>query len=792
MSAPGLSAAELIQRFKQGKPTSREERQQQRQSVGKSRMWWEEDGGSDSARKSADLPGRSTTPLSARGGVRRDVELETIEEPRRPYLKPPMVQPSRRSVTESQELFRTDTNMGNSMDVDYLIEKEIRNLEKDIQRKERDTMKRLNMGSFTPHQGLNRSMENGLTVGTSFPSSNSRYRPTLRDQGGLLGIGEGRPEDLLGRSDVFRSSGDTLGSTGMLGLLRSELKLDGKKDTKEEKDDDADTDGKDGGSKPKSSAKPSEDVQIDLDALMKSLREFMPEEKPSYLPDGVDETIPQITNRLHCQMMEFMSLYNGAMVREKEREDEQKKRDEQMKEEGRRLERERRLLELDIPPFQHPLDYVNDGDSAIKASATTGATSKLGDYLRPGAEGSEGNKENVDSRVPPFAEEYRGQEMPGDARFVSRLLDYEMQQVDMTYGRMRQVRQQLSGQVHHLNHVARDPHRYAYEQQFQRGSGGAGGGGRPGGGGRGNRMQYQEDVDDGHGYHPSSAVYGGGGGGDDGDFMDEPDFDPVKMQYDPQYRDRILSRRARRRQAWNPYPEILPENIFNTAKAVESMLNSAMDTLNRRLPEKRQPIPTGTSTVSPRPATPMPSAAQREAAMTPVPHATSSTPVPHATSSTPVPTTPMSVSSHGSSSTQQSVTTATNTALNAGRSPAPVTATTPAIPTTSTAPNATVVKPIATNPTTTTIAAAKPSTVPASSTTTTTSTTPTKPFPELKSDTSGHIERLVDSLVATAKEKVASGGTAPGAAPKPDVSVTSLGNARFAHFPLRRCPYYAH
>jgi hypothetical protein len=457
-------------------------------------------------------------------------------------------------------------------------------------------------------------------------------------------------------------------------------------------------------------------------------------------------------------MMEFMSLYNGAMVREKEREEEQKKRDDEMKEEGRRLERERRLLELDIPPFQHPIDYVKDGDSTIKAAGTS---SKLGDYLRPGGEGSEGNKENVDSRVPPFAEEYRGRETPGDARFVSRLLDYEMQQVDMTYGRMRQVRQQLSGQLNHLNHVARDPNRYAYEQQFQQGGGH---GGRPMGGGRSHRMQYQEEVDDGHGYHPSSAMYGGGGGGggDDGDFMDEPDFDPVKMQYDPQYRDRILSRRARRRQAWNPYPEILPENIFNTAKAVESMLNSAMDTLNRRLPEKRQPIPTGTSTISPRPATPMPSAAQREAAMTPVPHATSSTPVP---------TTPMSASSHGSNSTQQSVTTATNTALNAGRSPAPATAATPAIPTTSTAPNATVVKPIATNPTTTTIAAAKPSTT----TTTTTTTTPTKPFPELKSDTSGHIERLVDSLVATAKEKVASGGTAPGAAPKPDVSVTSLG-----------------
>lgn len=716
----GLSAADLVRRFKEGKPTSREEREQQRQSTGNDRMWWESEGGK-MGKESSDRPPRSVTPPSVRSAPRYgNPEPETMEEPRRQFLKSPMVQSSKRDLSASSELFRNSMNMGNSMDVDYLIEKEIRNLEKDIKKKESETMRRLNMGSFTPQRGLNQSFENGLNVGTSFPSP-ARYRPTLREQGGLRGTSDPRQEEMFSRSaDMFRSSADTLGSTGILGLLRADLKLDGRKDLVEEEKN------KDDGNK---TSNPS-DVQIDLDALMKNLKEFLPEEKPSYLPDGVDETIPQITNRLQCQMMEFMTLYNGAMIREKEKEDEQKKRDEEMKEEGRRLERERRLLEFDIPPFQHPLDYVN-GDNTIPADGAA----RVGNFLS-GALGRDTAAENGNELspqgIPAFADDpRRWQDTPGNARFVSRMLDFEMQQANATYSRMRQVRHQMDSQLHRMNHASQDPYHYANERNP-----------RYGGGGSSIRMSHsrrnrpEEEVDDGR----------GGYGSDTQD--DDLNFDPVRMQHDQQYRDRILQRRSRRRQQWNPYPEILPENIFNTSKAVESMLNSAMETLHRRLPEKRQPIPmTAPSSVSPRPATPMPSQAQRDAALTPVPS------TPH--SSTPVPTTPGSVSSHGSNSTQQSITTATNTALNA-RSPAP------AIPTTSTAPSVTMVKPIATTPSTTAIAKAAPAVV------------MTKPFPELKSDTSSQIERLVDNLVATAKEKVASGGTAPGST-KLDVSNTSLG-----------------
>lgn len=614
-SAGALTAASLIRRFKEGKPTSREERERLRSQNGQDRMWWESEGRSHSLSTSRQQP-----TARSRENQRNPEEDNDVEEPRPGRLRPPMVQPSRRlegQLGESGELFRTSQPLGNSMDVDYLIEKEIRNLEKDIKKKERETMQRLNMGSFAPVQGLDRSFENGLTVGGGRGSSPPvRYRPTSNMYGGSMdgGFGEdARQRARLSKSgDLFRASLDTLGSTGILGLLQPDLKLDGRGPSKE--------DAEKAEKKKQTDEAYLGDMQANLEELMKNLAGNL----PVHGGDGGggstgNETIPEITNRLECQMMEFMSLYNGAILRDKDAEEERKKRDAEKVEEGRRLERERRLLEFDVPPFQHPLDYMG----APKHPPTQPQEGmRLGDVFAgrhhrssasAAAQSDDDDDHDDDEAVPQSRRHRQSRGNRSEARVLAKVIDYEMAQAEAVQGHLRHVRSHLNSHLHGLR--ARASH-------------------------RGEDVYVEDGSDDDNDDDSDDDEFGDRRGSqrryDPRYVHTHLDAYPYQPRHQHQLQGQSKSARKQKQQQkqrkskrdWNPYPDLLPENIFSTAKGIESALNSAMDTLNKRLPEKRVPMSvlvsnsaTTSGAISPRPLTPMmPSGAGHSVASnTPVP-----------------------------------------------------------------------------------------------------------------------------------------------------------------------------
>ena len=334
------SAAAMIRRFREGKPTSRVEREKQKQEAGVSKLWYEQD---------AEVPRRSLT----------------VE----PVLQPPRPNSALRNIRQSDD-FMSDkgiyrnSKLGDSIAVDDLIEKEIRQLEREMHDLDRSTNAKLDLGSF--HHSPSRSFDMHGSFDNTRNSTNYRF-------GGLRSSSRGGDMSPLRMSgDILRSSVETLGTTGFRGLLTANLKLDGKKD------------------EPKEEEKPPE---TDLAELNKKLQEFLasmaadhPPRNP-YFPEGVDETIAQIANKVTNDIMEFQTLFGDKHLREDQQEGTQKERDEQMREEGRNQARERQLLDLDLPST-HPLEYfgVWDGQRQYPGIVDPSTVPYLQQQLHPSAQ----------------------------------------------------------------------------------------------------------------------------------------------------------------------------------------------------------------------------------------------------------------------------------------------------------------------------------------------------------------------------------------------------------------------
>lgn len=281
MEQRNLTAAELIKRFREEKPTSREDREKRRHNAGvSSRMWWEGDDGEE--------PRPNPQPTAWTSKKNYAEENEEIDDPI-VSLKPS----------------RFD-------DLNSLREREIRSLEKEIQRRE----------------GLARS----AILSSSFNGSKKLKETSLDDSGDWFGIGRprGSIESLPrvsigvgGLGDFGFGGGETLGSTGVLGLLKNDLRLDGRAIEEDNK---------------VKEEKKASDLNASLEELLKNLNanqgNLLIEESPS--------SIPEITNKLNTEIMDLLGYYETKEKEEKE----SKKKEESLREEGREEERKKQLLSL--------------------------------------------------------------------------------------------------------------------------------------------------------------------------------------------------------------------------------------------------------------------------------------------------------------------------------------------------------------------------------------------------------------------------------------------------------------
>lgn len=369
------SAAARIARFRQGKPMSREEREKLNQSSGVKKMWYESDnGGGDDQQE---VP-RSLNVGPSRQPARPNSALRAIRQPT-DYMSP----------VSSNSLFQ-NTKLGESQNVDDMIQNSIRQLERDMYEFDRKTNAKMNLGSFDPTRSIDlkrsfddspnfrfggsnmrdskefdtqrsrsaspslmrRSQQNNNRLSDStgdflrkYDIGNYSDAPRAGTAAGRNYTGNISPLRLSG--DILRSSVETLGSTGFMGLMKANLKLDGKKEEQE---------------KPKEEKSDAQIAEINktLEEFLSGMREQHPPRNP-YFPEGVDETISQITNKLHSQIMEFKTLFGDKHLQEDAEISAQQERDEKMREEGRNQLRERQLLELDLPA-SHPLEFMGVWD----------------------------------------------------------------------------------------------------------------------------------------------------------------------------------------------------------------------------------------------------------------------------------------------------------------------------------------------------------------------------------------------------------------------------------------------
>jgi hypothetical protein len=314
-----LTAFELIKQFRQSKPMSREERQRARESKGvSSKMWWEEDKGekpSLSLSKEKKSPKRKQPP-----SLLADDDLPP--EPRILHNKP-QKQSSHHLGSSLRSSGGIASNVSFDNDFDSVLDKQIFALKRELYEKEKD----VNLKSYLHSPYTSRDF-------SSLSPSRDRGRGERAGSGIALYREGGRsvlsPHHSVSLSPGRRSfeerpiggfgEGLSLKNTGLLGLLNSDLKLDGEKgSSSEDKNINVDA------------------VQSSLDELLKSLN--IPKLTNGFNPD--DLTIPEITNKLNT---EFMELIGSYQIKEKE-ETELKKNEEKLKQQGREEERKKLLFD---------------------------------------------------------------------------------------------------------------------------------------------------------------------------------------------------------------------------------------------------------------------------------------------------------------------------------------------------------------------------------------------------------------------------------------------------------------
>jgi hypothetical protein len=314
----------MIRRFREGKPMPREERERQIVEGGVNEPWWI-DNSRNNSRNSAngglgtdEYEQPRAAPKATSGKEAKKLHSEILDRLRQPtdYM----------SLTANK---RFAAERDRSLDVDEMIENEIRGLEREMKIHSRNPEGRISLDSFDPRASIPLSDYEPVF----------RYNPS-RGGGGGGGAAFSRADPrrdsmrLSGASDYLRSSVETLGSTGFRALLDPSLRLGGR----DEKSDNKPSSVLD--TKPSSSSGNQlsqlngnlNDVYSNLDDLMKSLGihglshptgngEGVKSGNDAESGDGkrsnpgdadyLPESISHITNKLQNDMSEFRALYTA-------------------------------------------------------------------------------------------------------------------------------------------------------------------------------------------------------------------------------------------------------------------------------------------------------------------------------------------------------------------------------------------------------------------------------------------------------------------------------------------------
>lgn len=332
------TAAAMIRRFREARPTSRAEREAAKQKGRLPEMWWrqpsegldDEEGGRDDdfeadlrySRGSGAAPNRSS---GGRMGQRTLRGEDTVEDPR-PSRGAPMRERSPTKPTSLSSSYRARNgyegpapsgkvvaNSARSID-DFILD-DILGLEND------NSWDRRRNRLFNSRDGsLNLSLER------------DRARSSI----------EKRKE--IDRNPL-RDSLNIIESIGFRGLDRGDMRLDGLLDKKAPAPADAAPASAPGAGI--GSIQQMEEVNKGLEELLKSLG-VERQQKEELTKDGLPQSLMQVYNDLNTTFIDFKTKYEGKYSEQEAEEKRRKERDDEMKEVGRREEREKLLKEISV------------------------------------------------------------------------------------------------------------------------------------------------------------------------------------------------------------------------------------------------------------------------------------------------------------------------------------------------------------------------------------------------------------------------------------------------------------
>jgi hypothetical protein len=375
MPEQSSSAADMIRRFRQSRPTSRAEREQERKKNPEAKeMWWvqgkqissDREPKARSNRDDLDVsePRPSARPIPSKPSNRADLlhnlDKKKMGSPTRssvssiPVRVRSSLAPRRDSSDASpqrQGRDRAVDKLRDSMEVDDWIENEIKSLEAELGRNK----------SGQPSRSTSRDKDRATSYRYALDEDpSSAFHANATDQRKKNPFLEQSRLSLDNSGKWLRGSSDTLGS--IKGLLDMDLRFDSK--AKPKVKDQAAV----GGMK-KDEYLPLmldnidhsdlHDVNHDLETLLATLKKeqaglpnpadldhhhAFPSADEMAAAAGVDLTISQVSNQLSANMIAFTAAFGVRDEMQQINDEERKRFEENIREQGRREEREKRLL----------------------------------------------------------------------------------------------------------------------------------------------------------------------------------------------------------------------------------------------------------------------------------------------------------------------------------------------------------------------------------------------------------------------------------------------------------------
>lgn len=310
------SAAEMIRRFREAKPTSQAERQQNLKKGKLREMWWVDNKDSD---MSASISGRDIG-VSHKVPLNTGFSEDTTPAPRPSPLKPRPYPPPKPFTQKPEPSYIPPHS---AIDDEIFSELAHMSMDKSIQRELKRGHELLTSLDHPRH-----SLEKSLERRHRRQQENDDI-PVYRFREGPSHVAPHQSLESLGFS--------------LKGLLFPELQLDGREESPQEE------------SAPSGQVA---DIQTNLEELLKSLAV----DKELRTEDGHLATIPQVFNKLNTDMMTFISRYTEKYAEEEAAAAERKAHDDLMREEGRREERERLLKEMQFERRISEDDLLLDDD----------------------------------------------------------------------------------------------------------------------------------------------------------------------------------------------------------------------------------------------------------------------------------------------------------------------------------------------------------------------------------------------------------------------------------------------